>query len=92
MKNGMADYYLQKAFYHCACCHSEHVAQRCLKLDYMGITLCITSTSVSAAYFALYDDRRLAMLYIALISGLGGLTFKAVLDPGADGAHKAFWR
>ena len=58
----------------------------------MGITLCITSTSVSAAYFALYDDRRLAMMYIAFITGLGGLTFKAVLDPGADGAHKAFWR
>lgn len=58
----------------------------------MGITLCITSTGVSAAYFALYDNRSLATVYIACIVGLGGLTFKAVLDPGADGAHKAFWR
>lgn len=58
----------------------------------MGITLCITSTSVSAAYFALYDDQRLVQVYIAIILGLGGLTFKAVLDPSADGARKAFWR
>lgn len=81
-----------EAFYHCACCHSELVARRCLKLDYMGITLCITSTGVSAAYFALYDDRRLAMVYIAFIIGLGGLTFRSVLGSDADGPHKAFWR
>ena len=68
------------------------MAQRCLKLDYMGITLCITSTGVSTAYFALYDDRRLVMVYIAFIFGLGGLTLKAVLGSDADRPDKAFWR
>lgn len=74
-------------------CHSEHVARRCLKLDYLGIACNITSTCVSAAYFGLYDQQpRLARLYITIILACGLAVFWTLLDPSADGPRAAKFR
>ncbi|KAI9665925.1 MAG: hypothetical protein M1821_003860 [Bathelium mastoideum] len=73
------------AFYHCVSCHSQRVARRCLKLDYLGITFNITTTCISATYFGLYDQPFLANVYMTVIAACGVAAFWAVLDPNADG-------
>ena len=81
-----------KSAYHCAICHSEQVAHRCLKLDYLGIILSITATNISTIYFAFYDQKVIASTYITASSVLAIGTFWAVIDPCADGPNSALWR
>ncbi|KAJ2991609.1 hypothetical protein NUW58_g2458 [Xylaria curta] len=81
-----------KAFYHCVSCHSEHVARRCLKLDYLGIASNITSTCISATYFGLYGQPWLANFYISLILACGLAAFWSMLDPSVDGPRAAKFR
>jgi len=88
-------YFVIKATYHCVFCHSECVGKFCLKLDYLGIVLSITSTGISAVYFALrsiLDQSLLAWSYIGMIAFFGLCAFWVVLDPGIQGAKAAFWR
>ncbi|GAP93058.1 putative hemolysin-III channel protein Izh2 [Rosellinia necatrix] len=83
---------LFSAFYHCVSCHSEHVARRCLKLDYLGIASNITSTCVSATYFGLYGQPRLTNFYVTIILACGFAAFWSMLDPSADGPRAAKFR
>lgn len=68
------------------------MANRLLKLDYIGITISISVTNVSSTYFGLYDDPRLQAAYItfSLICALNVL--RSMMDPSADGPKAAFWR
>ncbi|MCJ1431235.1 hypothetical protein MMC27_000586 [Xylographa pallens] len=80
------------AFYHCTTSHSHEISRRYLKLDYLGIVLNITSTSISAAYFGLDGDECLKAIYISITAVCGATTFWFVLDPDIDGHNAAFWR
>lgn len=63
-----------------------------MKLDYLGIASNITSTCISAAYFGLYEQPRLAKFYITIILACGLAVFWALLDPSADGPRAAHFR
>jgi len=80
------------SFYHCVNCHSELVARRFLKADYLGIVFNITSTSISAAYVGLSDEQWIARCYITVILICGLTAFWIVLDPHMDGPETAKWR
>jgi len=86
---------LFSATYHCLFCHSEHVGKFCLKLDYLGIVLNITSTGISAIYFAFQSasSRQTTLnIYIGTIALCGLAAFWVVLDPIFHGPKAAKWR
>ena len=81
-----------EAFFHCTSCHSQEVARRHLKLDYLGIVLNITSTCISSTYFGFYGNKLLQTFYVSLIVACGIATFWVVLDPQIDGNSGASLR
>ncbi|OCL06838.1 hypothetical protein AOQ84DRAFT_410104 [Glonium stellatum] len=70
--------------------HSEHVALQCLKLDYLGIVLNTTATSVTSTWFSLKEHRNLQLLYTTSSLGFAVTIFFLILRPNADGPTAAF--
>lgn len=83
---------LFSATFHGMNCHSDDMARRTLKLDYLGIVLTISSTCITSTYFGLYDNPRLQAIYISFTVLCGTTVFWMVLKPGVDGVHAAAWR
>lgn len=82
----------EQAVFHSTSAHSPDVARRTLKLDYLGITLTISSTCVTSTYFGFYDNPALQALYITLTVVCGTAVFRSVMGPNADGPKAAAFR
>lgn len=63
-----------------------------LKLDYLGIILTISTTSVSVTYFAMYSNPLLQATYISFTTLCALLVFWIALDPRMDGPRAGPWR
>lgn len=72
--------------------HSEDVACRFLKLDYLGIVLTISTSCVSTTFFGLRGHVHLQTLYISLTVACSVVIFLALLNPEVDGQKAAAWR
>ncbi|KAF2689044.1 HlyIII-domain-containing protein [Lentithecium fluviatile CBS 122367] len=83
---------LSSSVYHILKAHSERVARRVLKLDYLGIVLNIAIISIASTWFGLREQLHLRSLYITSSISLSGLVFYILLGPKADGASAALWR
>ena len=68
------------------------MSTRCLKLDYLGIVLSITVSSISSSYFGLYNDPPLRNAYIVLSTFFASAVFWTLLGPNSDGPNAANWR
>ena len=77
---------------HTVAAHSESVAKRFLKLDYLGILLNVTACAVSFIYVGLYERPGLQTFYISLFVICATFAFSATLSSVADGPQAAFWR
>ncbi|CAG8953096.1 hypothetical protein HYFRA_00003291 [Hymenoscyphus fraxineus] len=73
------------AIYHGLSSHSQDVAHRALKLDYLGIVLSITVNSISATYFGMYNSPYFQTFYIAISICCASGVFLNLLGPNADG-------
>lgn len=82
----------RQAFYHGTSCHSEEMARRSLKLDYLGIVLTISTTCISATFFGLYGHTNMQLIYIAVTVACGMAVFRSVLHPEADGPSASIYR
>ncbi len=81
-----------QAWFHIVAAHSERVAIRFLKLDYLGIILNIATTAATFVYAGLYGKLGLQAFYITLVLACAIAMFSAVLSPFADGPGAAKWR
>ncbi|KAF1845089.1 hemolysin-III channel protein-like protein Izh2 [Cucurbitaria berberidis CBS 394.84] len=83
---------LFSAGYHTLTAHSQYVAGRWLKIDYLGIILNTAAGCIASTYFGLRHHPKLQLLYIASSVVLALILFGILLAPKADGAAMAFWR
>jgi len=64
-------------------CHSEDVAVRWNRLDYVGIVVLISGTFVPAVHYGFFCDAHLRNRYIALIYTFAAATTATVVSPHA---------
>jgi adiponectin receptor len=83
---------LEQSIFHLFGAHSEHVARKVLKLDYLGIILNVSATCVTSSWFGFKKQPHLANIYISLTLGLSITIVILFLKPGADGHTAAVWR
>ncbi|KAH7063492.1 hemolysin-III related-domain-containing protein [Macrophomina phaseolina] len=83
---------LFSGIYHTFNAHSDRVAQRFLKLDYLGIALNTVATCVSSTHFGLTAHPKLRSFYITCSLAFACVVFFLVLSPTADGPKAAAWR
>ncbi|GAA5913536.1 hypothetical protein JCM8208_000704 [Rhodotorula glutinis] len=69
--------------FHTMLCHSEEVAVRWNRLDYLGIAILISGTFVPAVHYGFFCDAHLRDRYIALIYTIAIATAAAVVSPHA---------
>lgn len=81
-----------QAFFHCTSAHSEVMAKRLLKLDYMGICFSITGTNISSTYFGLYDQPWLRNVYDTFCLTCALIVLVSMMGPGADGPGATMFR
>lgn len=72
--------------------HSEQVATRFLKLDYLGILLNVGTCAATFVFAGLYGKPGLQAFYITVILACAIAVFFAVLSPPADKLQAAKWR
>ncbi|MCJ1288480.1 hypothetical protein MMC34_000008 [Xylographa carneopallida] len=80
------------AGFHTVTAHSEQVATRFLKLDYLGILLNVAACATTFIYAGFHGKPSLQALYISLFVVNSALVFSAILSPLADGPQAAVWR
>ncbi|KAF2844643.1 hemolysin-III channel protein-like protein Izh2 [Plenodomus tracheiphilus IPT5] len=83
---------LFSAGFHTLTAHSPHVANRWLKIDYLGIILNTAAGCTASTYFGLRHHPNLQLGYIASSVVLGLVLFSIMLAPGADGEAMKLWR
>lgn len=83
---------IPQAFFHSTNAHSEKIARRFLKLDYLGIVLNISVTNISSTYFGLRGKSHLQFFYIMLSIFCAVEVFQALRKPHVDGPGAACWR
>ncbi|KAH9862836.1 hypothetical protein J1614_010929 [Plenodomus biglobosus] len=83
---------LFSAGFHTLTAHSQHVANRWLKIDYLGIILNTAAGCTASTYFGLRHHPRLQVCYIASSVVLALVLFSIMLTPGADGDAMKLWR
>ena len=88
----MANIWNRKAFFHCTNSHSEAMANRLLKLDYVGICFSISVTNVSSTYFGLRDDPWLRNVYNTFCLTCALAVLLSMMAPGVDGPGAALFR
>lgn len=81
-----------QAWFHIVTAHSELVAKRFLKLDYLGILLNVFTCGASFIYAGLYGQPNLQAFYIFLYTISAAVVFSAIMSPLADGSQAAIWR
>lgn len=69
--------------FHTMLCHSEDVAVRWNRLDYVGIVVLISGTFVPAVHYGFFCDAHLRNRYIALIYTFAAATTATVVSPHA---------
>ncbi|KAF9912128.1 hypothetical protein BX616_010403 [Lobosporangium transversale] len=69
------------ASFHTFCCHSEKVFSQWVRCDYLGIIFLIVGSYYPALYYGFYCQSTLQILYISIISILGGATIIVVMQP-----------
>ncbi|KAJ3295781.1 hypothetical protein HK104_002341 [Borealophlyctis nickersoniae] len=62
------------ATFHTCCCHSQAVARKWNKADYVGIVVLIVGSFIPTLYYGFYCEPVLQAIYIAGISILGFIT------------------
>ncbi|PQE17312.1 hemolysin-III channel Izh2 protein [Rutstroemia sp. NJR-2017a BVV2] len=77
------------AGYHTLMNHSQKVASRWLRLDFVGIVLMILGDFASGIYVAFYCEGRLRVGYWCMILALAGLSVVVLLHPRFQGPR---WR
>lgn len=82
----------QQAWFHIVAAHSEQVATRFLKLDYLGILLNVTACATTFMYAGLYGKPSLQAFYISLFIICTTTVLSVIVSPLADGPEAAFWR
>ncbi|KAH4061637.1 hypothetical protein HBI55_181870 [Parastagonospora nodorum] len=80
------------AGYHTLTAHSQHVAIRWLKIDYLGIIFNIVAGCTASTYFGLRHHPKLQLCYISSSVALALVLFSVMLAPGSDGDAKKLWR
>ncbi|KAH4095172.1 hypothetical protein HBH70_199620 [Parastagonospora nodorum] len=83
---------LFSAGYHTLTAHSQHVAIRWLKIDYLGIIFNIVAGCTASTYFGLRHHPKLQLCYISSSVALALVLFSVMLAPGSDGDAKKLWR
>ena len=81
-----------QAFFHAVTAHSQDVAHRFLKLDYLGILLNVSTTALTFVYVGLYGNACLQAFYLSILMICTTVVFRAILSPRADGTQAALWR
>jgi len=72
--------------------HSQRMAGRWLKIDYLGIILNTAAGCIASTYFGLRHHPHLQSLYSASSILLALVLFVILLAPGADGDAMALCR
>lgn len=80
------------AWFHIVAAHSEPVATRFLKLDYLGILLNVVACAVTFIYAGLYGKPSLQAFYISLFVICATVVFSAISSPLAEGPQAAIFR
>ena len=88
----MANIWDRKAFFHCTNAHSEAMAKRLLKLDYVGICFSISVTNVSSTYFGLRENPWLRNVYNTFCLTCTLAVLLSMMAPGVDGPGAALFR
>lgn len=78
-----------QALFHISNSHSEVVAKRLLKLDYLGVMLTISTTNISATYFGLAGHERMQTIYLSLQVLCAGTVSWVMMSPHMDGTQAA---
>jgi adiponectin receptor len=68
------------------------VATRLLKLDYLGITLTISTTAISATCLGLVNHPTARAFYVSLQLLCASAVSAVMMSPDMDGTGAAFWR
>ncbi|KAF8535796.1 hemolysin-III related-domain-containing protein [Trichophaea hybrida] len=77
------------ALYHTLLNHSEEVASRWLRLDFLGIIVLIEGFFVSGIYVTFYCEPRLQKIYWTMITTLGIISAIIIINPKFQGRE---WR
>ncbi|KAL2041640.1 hypothetical protein N7G274_005424 [Stereocaulon virgatum] len=80
------------AWFHIVAAHSEQVAMRFLKLDYLGILLNVAACATTFIYAGLYGKPNLQAFYISLFVICTTTVLSLIVSPLADGPEAAVWR
>ncbi|KAL9123678.1 MAG: hypothetical protein Q9217_006914, partial [Psora testacea] len=81
-----------QAWFHIVAAHSERVAARFLKLDYLGILLNVAACALTFIYAGLYGKPSLQAFYMSLFVACTTAVLSLMLSPLADGPEAASWR
>ncbi|KAF9994499.1 hypothetical protein BGZ79_000745 [Entomortierella chlamydospora] len=68
------------ASFHTFSCHSEKVCSQWIRCDFLGIIFLIVGSCYPAIFYGFYCHRTFQIIYISVISGLGGATIVATMQ------------
>lgn len=87
-----SSYRSAQAWYHIVAAHSERMATRFLKLDYLGILLNVAACAITFIYAGLYGKPGLQAFYISLFVVCATFVLSTILSPLVDGPHASLRR